>query len=716
MFFEKLLGNTQTADFLLNTAFQSFVVLLIGWFLVKISRRSSAPLRSGLSLTTLVILILLPVSSLLFQSQPISLFKTPAQVVQKNPPELLIENGLSIRPERTNPILPTLNQSTSKNKKESDDQKSMVGALLSKNAAVKLINGFGIFWMVGFMFMLLRFSYGLIYVAGFKKGLVRIEDKVSENLIKQIQWIFKNKKLPQVFLSQTINSPVTLGIFHPIIVIPRHLYQQMNKAEIRSILLHEISHIHHRDHIIGIIQRITIALHWWNPLIYSISASFSLAREYVSDNYAIKGNNPLTYAQCLVSLAKKTHLVSSLPVSIGMATPYISLEERIESIISEERVMKTRLKKSGILVLTLGAFLLSILMIKFGWTLASEGAKTTVVTLSEIVNPIAITVDSNQIFISEDDSVSIYSLDDYRLLKKFGREGEGPGEFKFGPYVTPLSDHLFINSSSKISFFSREGEFKNQKIIPFGYAHTEYPMLPVKNNYVGFRYEVLQEHLLNYQKYRDFIFVATLYNQELDQLKSFYRGAPRQLTPPPPPSKKGTPPPKVDYEVIYDYQDLAVYEDKIFIPDTRKGFYIAVFDHQGNLLYEVSKKYKKLKVTDEDKEDYMRVETSSRFATRNQRLNFTFRKHYPAFFSFKIADGKIYVTTYEKKDNKYKMVIMDLEGKVLKKTFAFPLAPWQRTCDWFIPHSSEYDIHNDKIYYLVENEQQKIDLHITDIQ
>jgi len=151
MVFEKLLGNTQTADFLLNTAFQSFVVLLIGWLLVKISKRSSAPLRSGLSLTTLIILIVLPVSSLLFQSHPMSLFKIPAQVVQKNRPELLIENGLSISSERTNPNLPPLNQNTLKNKKESDDQKSMVASLLSKNAAVKLINGFGIFWMVGFL-------------------------------------------------------------------------------------------------------------------------------------------------------------------------------------------------------------------------------------------------------------------------------------------------------------------------------------------------------------------------------------------------------------------------------------------------------------------------------------------------------------------------------------------------------------------------------------
>jgi hypothetical protein len=100
-----------------------------------------------------------------------------------------------------------------------------------------------------------------------------------------------------------------------------------------------------------------------------------------------------------------------------------------------------------------------------------------------------------------------------------------------------------------------------------------------------------------------------------------------------------------------------------------------------------------------------------------RRFNFKFNENFPAFSSFKVADNKIYVTTYEKKDEKYELVVMDLRGKVLKRSFSFPLPPFQDPSYSFTLFSNEYEIYRDHIYSLAYNYETDIyELHITPIK
>ena len=52
------------------------------------------------------------------------------------------------------------------------------------------------------------------------------------------------------------------------------------------------------------------------------------------------------------------------------------------------------------------------------------------VTLLEIFNPSSIKVDDQNIYIAQGENIFIYSAKDFKLIKKFGRLGEGPQEFK----------------------------------------------------------------------------------------------------------------------------------------------------------------------------------------------------------------------------------------------------------------------------------------------
>ena len=108
------------------------------------------------------------------------------------------------------------------------------------------------------------------------------------------------------------------------------------------------------------------------------------------------------------------------------------------------------------------------------------------VAIPDIYKPESITVNENYIYITQDIEIFIYSKKDMKLIKKFGRAGEGPREFKKipSPWFPSISlyltgDKLLINSLGKISFFSKTGEFLNETS-----TGTQARYIPVGDKYV----------------------------------------------------------------------------------------------------------------------------------------------------------------------------------------------------------------------------------------
>jgi len=113
----------------------------------------------------------------------------------------------------------------------------------------------------------------------------------------------------------------------------------------------------------------------------------------------------------------------------------------------------------------------------------------TVIPLPDLIgDPQNITVDNDRIYITNTPEIHIYSAKNFKLLTKFGKKGEGPGEFAFnGPWnvrVTVLPNELLIGSQSKISYFTKEGKFiRMMKIDPM--ARSFYWVKPLGDKYVG---------------------------------------------------------------------------------------------------------------------------------------------------------------------------------------------------------------------------------------
>ena len=90
------------------------------------------------------------------------------------------------------------------------------------------------------------------------------------------------------------------------------------------------------------------------------------------------------------------------------------------------------------------------------------------VTIKGVVKPDMMIVKNSKLYILEKTTILIYSLKDFSLISKFGREGEGPKEFMARPFGPPMSmsfvdDELVVNSTGKLSYFTGDGTFIKER-------------------------------------------------------------------------------------------------------------------------------------------------------------------------------------------------------------------------------------------------------------
>ena len=130
------------------------------------------------------------------------------------------------------------------------------------------------------------------------------------------------------------------------------------------------------------------------------------------------------------------------------------------------------------------AFIIIIVLIVFTLHCYSE----TLTIFKDLTKPSFLSVDKNHIYVIEKAKIYLFRIDDFKKVLEFGREGEGPGEFKLtrskkGVTLYPSDDMLFTNSIGKISWWSMEGKLIKEFKTKSGSTISRY--LPLGDLLVG---------------------------------------------------------------------------------------------------------------------------------------------------------------------------------------------------------------------------------------
>jgi hypothetical protein len=307
-------------------------------------------------------------------------------------------------------------------------------------------------------------------------------------------------------------------------------------------------------------------------------------------------------------------------------------------------------------------FFILFLFLIFPAFVSPSTTKNNTTILPDLDKPDSIKVNEKQIYITEEARVYVYSRMDFTLIKKFGKSGDAPDTFK--PYfkgrkkifIDVHAEDILVTSNERISFFSKNGSFKKMMNIP-----------PQTDEYcrVGEKL-VASRHYFEGRnpKATEYIVLLKKEAQHYKPLKTIYStktGGGRQM--------RIIGNNKVDYNVIDNYFGFQVSENNIYIADTGKGFFISVYNQNGEQLYEIKKDYEKRKVTDKHKEIKTKEFRDGPNGKYEKYFNLVFPEHFPAFQEFWVSKGKIHVSTYIEKDNENEIHVFDLRGNKLQSAF-----------------------------------------------
>ncbi len=121
------------------------------------------------------------------------------------------------------------------------------------------------------------------------------------------------RKKVTIWLSGLVDSPVTIGFFKPIILVPLAMVNHLTTEQVEAILLHELAHIRRNDYLINIFISWAGITFFFNPFTKLLIRSIRKEREHCCDDLVLQFQyDPHSYASALLSLEKSRNHLSTL--------------------------------------------------------------------------------------------------------------------------------------------------------------------------------------------------------------------------------------------------------------------------------------------------------------------------------------------------------------------------------------------------------------------
>jgi beta-lactamase regulating signal transducer with metallopeptidase domain len=151
------------------------------------------------------------------------------------------------------------------------------------------------------------------------------------------------------YLSESVNVPLVIGYFKPIVLFPVALAAQLDIDQVEAILIHELSHIRRNDYLLNLVKMVIEAVLFFNPFVWLCSRFIQIEREHACDDLVLSlTGTPLTYAHALLKLellkvkdtpalslaasGESQHLYQRIKRITDMKTNYINPKQQILSI------------------------------------------------------------------------------------------------------------------------------------------------------------------------------------------------------------------------------------------------------------------------------------------------------------------------------------------------------------------------------------------------
>ena len=193
--------------------------------------------------------------------------------------------------------------------------------------ATEHISTFEILWLVGVLLLAIYFS--ISYFRSMRKFRMSIPDNTP--YIQNWLTAHQISRPLAVRSSDLISSPLTYGILHPVILLPKKL-DRNDQVALKYVLTHEYVHIRRFDAITKILFTAVLCIHWFNPFVWVMYVLANRDMELSCDAWVIRmmgAKNRSSYALMLIKMEERRSGMSALCSHFGKT----AISERIEAIM-----------------------------------------------------------------------------------------------------------------------------------------------------------------------------------------------------------------------------------------------------------------------------------------------------------------------------------------------------------------------------------------------
>ena len=161
-------------------------------------------------------------------------------------------------------------------------------------------------WSAGVGLMSLRLCLGLAWVGKLRRQAVAAP-AVWQARLDALTLRMGLQRRPPLKLHAGLSSPVTVGFWRPVILLPAALLSGMPVALLEALLAHELAHVRRWDYLVNLLQSVAEALLFFHPVVWWLSARMRAEREQVADALAAQAlQDPQQLATALHALSLQT--------------------------------------------------------------------------------------------------------------------------------------------------------------------------------------------------------------------------------------------------------------------------------------------------------------------------------------------------------------------------------------------------------------------------
>lgn len=226
-----------------------------------------------------------------------------------------------------------------------DGGESATAVSIANSASVIPFSSFKVIWLIGVFGLAVYFLWTHYHtIKQFRTSL-----PVADPFVKRWLAALPLRRTIQVRQSDRIISPLTYGIWRPIILLPKSM-NVTDQDQLQYVLTHELVHIKRFDSLFKWLLVAALCLHWFNPFVWLMFLLANRDIELSCDEavvWTLGQHQKSAYALTLIRLAESKSKLTALYSSFSKN----SIEERIVAIM---KIRKTNLF-AIILVLVLAA-------------------------------------------------------------------------------------------------------------------------------------------------------------------------------------------------------------------------------------------------------------------------------------------------------------------------------------------------------------------------